>query len=148
MPSWSVRSQHWTYAQVSAVASDCVAASNDRGPWALVEEYQSSGEVSGFGVQESALCHVLHEVVQRPRLTADLCEECGLYSVFENMEDLGSMSAFGNVLDFLAATLFECTRGRRVKLFQKDGDGRRSASTLAFQPPSAPCSPSPFRKDI
>ena len=113
-----------------------------------MEEYQFSGEVSGFGVQESALCHVLHEVVQRPRSTTDLCEECGLYIEFENMEDLGSMSAFGRYLDFLAAMLFKCTRGRRVKLFQIDDDGRRSASTLAFQPPSAPCSPLPFDKDI
>jgi hypothetical protein len=115
---------------------------------ALVEEYQFSGEISGFGVQESALCHVLHEVIQRPRPTSDLCEQCRLQGESRGMKNVGSMSAFEDILDSLAAILFKCSRKRRVKLFQEDDDGKRSAWTLALQPPFAPCSPSPVCKDI
>jgi hypothetical protein len=57
----------------------------------LVEEYRFSGEISGFGVQESALRHVLHEVVQRPRPTIDLREQCGLRGEMGGMGNLGSM---------------------------------------------------------
>jgi hypothetical protein len=55
------------------------------------------------------------------------------------MENLGIMSAFVDITDFLAVTLLESSRRGRVKLFQKDGDGRRSASTLALQPPCSIC---------
>ena len=56
-----------------------------------MEEYQFSGEVSGFGAQESALCHVLREVVQRPRSTTIICEQCRLYVEVEDMEITGSI---------------------------------------------------------
>ena len=102
---------------------------------ALVEEYQFSGEVSGFGAQESALCHVLREVVQRPSSTTNICEQCGLYG---DMEITGSIcvcrvprNCCCNIVHMLSmSTRKALEREREIGI----GDGRRSASILALQP--------------
>ena len=113
---------------------------------ALVEEYQFSGEISGFGMRYKrallATCFTRLCKDRDPQWTFARSVDWN----FEGWRILGVCRPLETSSTFL---LQHCSGvRRRVKLFQRGGDGKRSAWTLALQPPFAPCSPSPVCKDM